>query len=396
MKTRRANGEGGVYKDGNRYKGYINIGTDVNGKKIKKYFTGKTKSKVTAAMSKYKEDKGLLNLSCLSPDKITLEKYINYWLKNIQYYNLKPQSYDRIESTVRNHIVPEIGFLQFSSVTTYDIQELINKKYNIEGLSYSSVKKIKDSLNSCYNYNLMLSPKERIVGYNPCAAVVLKRRPEINKNETKYFNVSEINKIKAELSRVTKSNGVKIYSYGAAYILMLNTGIRLGEAAALNKNDIDIESRRMRICKNTIRQKQRDENKEITSGYSLSVVNSVKTSTSDRWIPLNEAAVDACVELLKLYPEQPALINSRNGTRITPSALEKRFKQVLKKSNISSHGRNIHALRHTFASIMIKNNIDVKVVSEILGHSTTRITYDIYTHVFDEQKKNLITYLPAI
>ena len=394
MKTRRANGEGSIYKDNDRYKGYITLGRKPDGKIIRKYFTGKTKISVAAAIKKFKEEKGLLNPSS---EPITLEKYITYWLKNVQYNNLKPQSYDRLDSTVRNHIIPEIGFLQFASITTHDIQCLINKKYNDEKLSYSSVKKIKDCLNSCYNYNLKLSPKERIVNYNPCSAVILKRRFEnSNENCIKCFTKSEIFKIKEELSRTAKSNNKKIYPYGAVYILMLNTGIRLGEVSALNKSDVDLKGNKIKVCKNQIRQRCRDENKNISQGYSLSIVNSVKTSSSERWIPLNSAAMNACLELLELFPENPALICNKYGDRITLSALEKTFKQVLKKCGIPSLGRGIHALRHTFASFLIQNNIDVKIVSDILGHSSSKITYDVYTHIFDEHKKDLIDSLPAI
>ena len=78
-----------------------------------------------------------------------------------------------------------------------------------------------------------------------------------------------------------------------------------------------------------------------------------------------------------------SLGTSPDGKPVLPSNFERSFHTVLKKAGIGGD-YGIHALRHTFASMLFTKGVDVKIVSKILGHSSVKITYDIYVHLFDK------------
>ena len=77
----------------------------------------------------------------------------------------------------------------------------------------------------------------------------------------------------------------------------------------------------------------------------------------------------------------PYVVNSRNNP-ILPSNFERTFHTILKNANIDGD-YGVHSLRHTFASMLFAKGVDVKVVSKLLGHSTVKITYDIYVPLFE-------------
>ena len=392
MAKTRQYGEGSIYRDGNRYRAQISIGKDENGKIKYKKFSGATEQEVKKKLREFKAQAN--KFSCVN-NKLTLSEYLDHWLNDYQKNKIKSQSFDRLENTVRIHIKPTIGCLQISTIRTLDIQELINNKYYKEELSYSSVKKIYDALNAAFKFNLSLTPQERVVEYNPCEAVIMPSEPKFKKKMATFFNEGELEKIKNEIGANFKHVDGKKYPYGAAYILILNTGLRVGECSALNKSDIDIENRRIYIGKNYVRYKKRNKKGEASGTYIAGVSDGTKTYTGQRWINLNNAAFQACQELMNLHPDTDSLVTSKEKSRVIPQQLERTFKTILKNCAIEDQ-RNIHTLRHTFASLLIKRNIGVKTVSNILGHSSIKITLDTYTHLFEEQKIKAMESIPDI
>lgn len=393
LSTRRVNGEGSVYFYNERWYATLEIGIQSNGKPKVKRFSSKTKSGAIRKKEEYK--KSMMIFSENDPN-VTVEEYFKYWLTNFQIYKIKPQSYDRLESTVYKHIIPSIGFLMYGTVETRDIQILINKKYMEEDLSYSSVKKIYDALNACFKFNLSLSPAEKILEYNPCAAVILPQNKKSKRDLAKIFKPDEIVKIKNEIDRKYIHRPGSIYPYGYLYILILNTGLRLSESLALNKTDIDLVNRKIYIGSNYVRYKNRKANKNSGLKYINCVEEGAKTKTSERWVSLNNAAVNACKRLFEQFPNTECLCLTKTGRRASEQCVESTFRKILERSGVEKNGRAIHSLRHTFASMLIRQGVDAKTVSDILGHSSVKITLDIYTHLFEEQKIKAVNQIPDI
>jgi site-specific recombinase XerD len=98
-------------------------------------------------------------------------------------------------------------------------------------------------------------------------------------------------------------------------------------------------------------------------------------------VPINKSAEEALLALKQNNHTPYVIVNSRNN-QILPSNFERSFQRILTSAGIQPYG--IHALRHTFASMLFSKGVDVKIVSKLLGHSSVKITYDTYVHLFEK------------
>ena len=249
--TRNKNGEGSVFQvSENKWVAKISLGTRSDGKTSIKQFSGKTEAIVKKKLKDFKKSQDFAEKHMPSSD--TVQAYFSMWLCEYQYNKLKPSSYDRLESTVVNHIFPHIGGLKVDKVTRDQIQALINRLYKREMLSYSSVKKVYVALNSCYKHALIAD----VVTKNPCLGIVLPSPTERTK-QVVPLSADDVERLKNELSK-TAPNGTPHYCYGCAYLLILNTGLRMGEILSLCWDDIDFENKTITVAKNNILTKRRD------------------------------------------------------------------------------------------------------------------------------------------
>ena len=103
---------------------------------------------------------------------------------------------------------------------------------------------------------------------------------------------------------------------------------------------------------------------------------------------MTEKAFTALSELQKITGECEYIVTSSKGERIRPTRLDRTFYQLLAAGNLKKVG--VHTLRHTFATMLFNNGCEVKVVSDLLGHSNTKITENIYIHLIQQQKVKAI------
>ena len=373
-KEKRHNGEGSIFQvSENKWVAKISMGTKPDGKSNIKQFSGKSEAIVKRKLKDFKKSPDFAEKHMPSND--TVQSYFSTWLREYQYNKLKPSSFDRLESTVTNHIISNIGGMKMDKVTRDHIQSLINQLYKKEKLSYSSVKKVYVALNSCYNHALIAD----VVKKNPCMGITLPSQSERTK-EVVPLSANEVELLKAELA-ATKPSGEPAYFYGNAYLLILNTGLRMGEALALCWEDVDFENKTITIEKNHILSKKRDESGNTVGGYELQKQDSTKTASGNRTVPMNRSAESALLALKENNTTPYVIVNSRQHN-VLPSNFERTFHNISKNAGIGQYG--VHALRHTFASMLFSKNIDVKIVSQLLGHSSVKITYDTYVHLFEK------------
>lgn len=378
--AKRDNGTGTIYQRTNgSWVGKIYLGRDASGKEKFKYLSGRTEGEVKRKIREYNQAG-----TKIDTNKISLEDYLNEWLKTFKRGTIKDSSYDTLEKTIRNQIVPYIGSIHLQQVTSADIQKLLND-LKIKGYSYSTVKKAHDCLNDMFEHATIADD----VAKNPMLLVNMLAQSEFEKKDIRYFTEEECALLIEESSR-QYSTGKLVYQYADAYVLMLHTGIRLGETIGLKKSDWNKKDNTLHIQRNIQSISKRDSAGNRIQGKQL-VSNTTKTYSGDRILPLNKAATEALKRLCDQHPDKEYIVCSSKGEVVPPERLERTFYRILKNVGISQTGT--HSLRHTFASMLFAKGTDVKTVSELLGHASIQITLNTYVHLIGNPKHNAVAKL---
>lgn len=334
--------------------------------------TGATKKEVERKLEEFK----IRTLKKeIIPQRIFVSSYIESWLENVKKPSLKASSFDRLERTYLTQIKDSrVGRCQLGNITSMDVQGLINEKSRT--LSYSSLKKIYELLNGCFEYAVIC----REMDFNPVRAVQMPKKENLNKKEKQMsvFSKEELARIE-NVAAITYQSGEVRYRHTWFFLLLANTGLRAGEAIALRWDNIDLDKGFIHVKQNASVVKCRDgkENK-----YQV-VITTVKTKTGNRIVPCNEKALQA-LRALQDYQKSHHIHSdyvdcNDKGELLSQQTLPKILKAILKAADVPY--RSVHSFRHTFATNLIQAGVDVKVVSQLLGHSSVKITYDTYVHM---------------
>ena len=363
-------------------------------KKIQyKYF--EDESKATDFLNKMKEelDKGG---SSYIDSQMTVKEYMDNWLNTTMRNKLKKQkSFDCKENTLKNYVYPYIGDLIISQVTFDDIQnDLINKLDKTKSsrpphntLSHSTIKKAYEAVNAC----LKLAVIKDVLSKNPCEGVVLPASKEKEISDIRYFNDDEIERI-SKTCLLKYNNGDYIYRLGWAVIFLMYTGLRIGEFLSLKFSDIDYINKNINIDKTISRVINRDYNEDDENSKKTILLTQIPKSTSSkRVVPLSEKAFEAAEELKKINGQFVNVACTSKGKIIHERAFDRMLRAICKRSGIDECGA--HVLRHTFASLLFRRGVEVKTVSDLLGHKSVTVAYNIYIHLIEDQKKQAINLL---
>ena len=155
-------------------------------------------------------------------------------------------------------------------------------------------------------------------------------------------------------------------------MLSLFTGIRLGELCALKWSDFSLTEKEFYVCRTMQRLPNPD--KKSTKRTAIEI-GEAKSSCSIRTIPIPEKIMSY---LNSNYADNAYVLSGQKNYFIEPRTMENRFKSLLRKCGVKDV--NFHALRHTFATRCVELGVDIKTLSEILGHATVNITLNRYVH----------------
>ena len=361
---------------------------DEKGERKRKCFSGTTKAEVTKKMTNYVV---AFNEQLFASDESqqTLRESMTHWLHVFKFPSVERTTYDRCECTVEHQIFPLLGEKVVGDITAADLKEVLNYWMN-QGYAYTTVKKVYIVLNEYFRY----LTQQEILAKNPMNSVPMIKKSNFMAAQNKedlptqemvtVFTPEEIEKFKAEAFS-TYSNGKPKYQQPAAYILMLNTGLRTGELLGLLNSDIDLEHKYLEVRQGVKEVCKRD-GVNFEPGRELKV-GKTKTATSKRRVPLNGAAVQAIEELRTerdFGPNSP-LVSDENGGYTRPVNFRKRYYRILKAAGIEQKG--LHSLRHHFATQLINGvkqpdgtikTLSPRQVADLLGHSTSQITEMYY------------------
>lgn len=388
---RRARGTGGLYKNERGYwVGQIIVGTTPEGKPKYKRFMNKSQATVIEKMKAYELQSP--TKAAIVAEDYTLEEYMKYYLTSVKKNSIKPASYDRDFKTFNNQVKPRIGHYNIKDITSDIIQNELIGNLMISGYSYSTIHKSFVLVNETLKHALI---QDRIVK-NPCIAVKLPKKENIATKEIRFFTDEEIDIFKEQAFKIRKS-GTPIYKYGNILCLIIYTGLRGGELCSLKWGDIDFKKKQIRVDSNTIAVYDYDDDEEGNISKSRKVVEQSSTKNSKkRIVPINEKAE----QILKRQKEfvggdETDFIVNGDQEIVEVSTLTGCYEKIAKKAKIKK-ALGVHTLRHTFASLAIRKGVDIKVVSDLLGHASVAFTYNTYVHIIDEQKKNAVDLLNDI
>ena len=320
----------------------------------------------------------------------TVEQYMSKWLYTYKYKTVKRSTFDINERMFLRHINPEIGRKKFKDVTDIDLQNLINK--TSETMAYSTVKKLKEVINQCWGFaydrkdiekNLLLTlkmPKECYCG-----------------KKTKEMMVYSEQQLKEMYDVIIEYyNKRHFYRISPIFIFLANTGLRIGEALALEFEDIDFENKTVTVNKTLSRVKIREDLPEDDERTHEYIITDPKTYTSKRVVDLNNMAIWALREIDRRNKDSCVIrskyvFSSEEGNFFNPRSIEDTMKRICNRADLEYYG--IHSLRHTFASRCFQKGIPVEVVSKILGHASPTITAKVYIHIMPHMKRGAVLLL---
>ena len=299
-------------------------------------------------------------------------KYIDWliqWLENYIRPSVKVRTYERYKLIVEQHIKDKIGGVELSDLSPLILQPLItellqngNKKTG-KGLSASSVNAVISVMQGSLKTAHMLGLTKEYM------ADKLKR-PKLTEKPVECFTLAEQKQIEHAIR-----NGKKDKLYGI--LLCLFSGLRIGELIALQWSDIDFVKGVLTVSKS------------CHDGKAGLIIDEPKTATSRRMIPLPKQLLPI-LRSVKKRSDSSSVV-SANGSTISVRSYQRSFELLLKKLKIPHKG--FHSLRHTFATRAIECGMDVKTLSEILGHKNPTVTLNRYAHSLIEHKKEMMNRL---
>ena len=263
---------------------------------------------------------------------------------------------------IENHIIPALGDIKICEINSSIINDFLNTKLakgrldNKGGLSNSYVRNmshiISSTLKFSVNEQFCLPIKNQIV------------KPVVEKKDFEVLSLLEQQRLETYLL-----NDVDEIKFGI--YLSLNMGLRIGEVCALAWEDFDLENDVLHIRSTVARVRS-----DIEGQKTILIIDNPKTKTSIRDIPISSKIKP--VVMFMWQNRRSRFVVSSISSFISPRTYEYKFHRVLDECNIKSV--NYHTLRHTFATRCVEAGIDVKTLSEILGHADVSITLNTYVH----------------
>ena len=300
--------------------------------------------------------------------------WLKEWLENYVAPAVKARTYNQYVEISKNRIIPYFGECEIEDVTPLIVQRYITelmKNGNLksgEGLSSNSINSI---------ITVIQSSMERayVMGVIPEYTMNRLKRPRMQERKIECFTTTEQKIIEQAVQR-DKHNKMK------GVILCLYTGLRIGELLALEWEDIDLNRGEITVNKTC-----HDGKNE--KGEYCRLVDTPKTATSHRVVPLPKQLIPFLKEWKKA--RQTTYVVEAHGRAISVRSYQSSFSIMLKNNKIPHRG--FHALRHTFATRALECGMDVKSLSEILGHKSPTVTLKRYAHSMMDHKKMLMNRL---
>lgn len=356
----------------NKYKITVELGYDILGKRKRKteIFNGslaEVKIREAELTKKHYRKSNTANINDL-----TFEQYSKVFLKRYCQDNISLVTMSGYQDSLKR-ILSIIGKIKLNKVTPYILdsmyQELkVGKKKQV--LGYHSMYEFYKLINVMFNQAI----RWELLDKNPNLKAT---KPKKEKKERRYYDLEQVNTLLSCL----ENESIKVK---ALITLALDSGARRSEICALRWNDIDFNTNYLKI----------DNSLKVVKGVLDE--KEAKTQASNREIMISNATIKVLKEYKEWqdeykkqmgssWKENNRVFVSKFGDYMHPDTCDKIISKLIIKYNLPHI--TFHELRHTSASVLIHKGINPKAVSQRLGHASTDITMEIYSHTFDITKK---------
>jgi len=353
------------------------------------------------------------------PSEMSVADYLDYWLNNYAVVNLADNTVTAYANIIKNHVKPRIGHYMLKSIDVMTLQNMINEIYVQKGFTKKFLSNILKVCKGAFGYAAYTA---KLIPYNIAEPVKL---PKFEPKEESLKILSK-EQMEAVLDRFRRSP----YQY---YPMLIGyyTGMRIGEVFGLAWNDVDLEKGIIYVrqqCK--VKDKDAMTGRKPQKGKALNrwYLGALKNNSSYRSITIGDELRNALIAYKELqekaeeeygefyvkhYLKEEKLANGRTEHRIISQTDESglcpypRVKLVCVKENGEFRGTvpmkyvnkvvqtemgfedfHFHMLRHTHATVLVSNTdeLQIKDISERLGHSSIKTTMDTYVTNTEEMR----------
>ncbi|MBP3369529.1 MAG: site-specific integrase [Clostridia bacterium] len=301
---------------------------------------------------------------------MTYKEWLSEWLE-LYVKPLKRRTYERYNDICNLHIISQLGDYELDELTPMILQKHVNEikahgnRKNGGALSANFVNAvitvIQASLKKAYEF-----------GYTNIYHAGSIQRPKVEEGEVKCFTVKEQKAIEKAVLEAPKRKMLGV-------IIALYTGVRIGELLSLEFSAVDMQKRTIAI--KTTCYESKDEN-----GKYAKLTDTPKSHRT-RVIPFPKQLLPIFKEL-KALSKSGYVIENAKGEQMSVRSYQRSFELLIDKLGISK--LSFHALRHTFATRALESGMDVKTLSEVLGHKSATVTLNRYAHSMMEHKQSVM------
>jgi integrase len=302
----------------------------------------------------------------IEPGKQTLKEYLETWLKDIAFPNMTPHNYEGYEFNINKYIIPAVGNVTLSQLSSQHIQHVIATKQSEKHFRTAQY------IYYAFNKSLNAAVKMGLLARNPVNGV---EAPKVPEHEMQTMSQNDMH-IFLEYARKGP--------YYALFYTDLFTGMRRSELLALQWKDVDlllmqisvnrtIHVMRYGTYKGQVIYKQP---KTAKSRRLISLSPSTCAVLQEHWEAQNKQRESLNLPILT---ENDLVLCNYDGTPYLPDGISHAWMKLARRTGLK--GIRLHDARHTHASLMLKQGIHPKIVQERLGHTSIETTLDTYSHV---------------
>lgn len=329
----------------------------------------------------------------VKPSKLTFGEYLRDWLQNYGTTRLAPTTRRRYGQIINLRVIPKLGMVPLQKLRALHLQKFFREIIEEGRLDKPGEPLSTDSI--IYHHRVIHKAldsalKQQLIQVNPADAVELPKPPqELDEDDTREnIRVLDGAQVEAMLEAARET------PYYTLLFVGVRTGLRRGELLGLQWQDIDFGAGTLSVKQALAYTPQegiffkppKNKKSRRTIDISSEVVAVLKEHKKKQ--------AEAKLFFGQEYQDNNLVFCQYNGQPMHPDTPSSWFPAFLERIGLPR--LNFHCLRHTHASLLLKAGVDIKIISERLGHSSIRITYDIYSHLMPGMQKEAVDRLEEL